>query len=177
MPDKDAVVADSTVLIFLGKLRRLDWLRDAYELVLIPSKVHEEVVERGKELGATDAVLVEEAIDSGWMEIHEIEPREDVEKYDLETGETEVLSLALARDHDEVLVDEESVRDVARLHGLRPRGTLWFLFTAVHSGEVTFDEFLGLLETLLEVGFYLDEAVYLEAIRTARRIADGREEP
>jgi len=174
MPE-GAVVADSTVLIFLGKLRRLDWLRAAYEPVLIPTSVYEEVVVNGKDLGARDAVLVENAIDDGWIEVHEIDPRAAIQKYDLEAGETEVLSLALAREHDEVLVDEESVRDVARLHGLRPRGTLYFLFRAVRDGEITFDEFLELLETLLDVGFYLDEAIYLEAIRKARQLAAEHE--
>lgn len=169
------VVADSTVLIFLGKVRRLDWLRAAYESILVPTAVYEEVVVSGKEQGARDAVLVENAIDDGWIEIHEIEPNQTIQRYDLETGETEVLSLALAREHDEVLVDEESVRDVARLHDLRPRGTLYFLFMAVREGEITFDKFLELLETLLEEGFYLDEAVYLEAIRKARRLAAEHE--
>lgn len=175
MPE-DAVVTDSTVLIFLGKLRHLDWLRDVYDPVLIPSRVHEEVVEKGKELGANDAILVENAIDDGWIEVHEIDAREEVERYDLEAGETEVLSLALARGHDEVLIDEESAREVARLHDLRPRGTLSFLFTAIRDGDITFDEFLEQLETLLEAGFYLDEAVYLEAIRKARQLADEEEE-
>lgn len=173
---EDAAVADSTVLIFLGTLRHLDWLRNAYEPVLIPSRVHEEVVEKDKERGATGAILVENAIEDGWIELHEIEARAEVENYDLEAGETEVLSLALARGHDEVLVDEESARDVARLLNLRPRGTLYFLFTAIREGTITFDEFLAQLETLLEAGFYLDEAVYLEAIREARQLANEKEE-
>jgi hypothetical protein len=167
----EAIVTDSTVLIFLGKLRRLDWLRAEYDSVLVPTEVYEEVVTKGKELGARDATFVESAIEDGWIEVHEIDPRDDVRKYDLEAGETEVLSLALSREHDEVLIDKEGVREVARLHDLRPRGTLYFLFTAVRDAEITFDEFLELLEKLLDAGFYLHEAVYLEAIRTARQLA------
>lgn len=82
---ESAVVADATVLIFLGKLRRLDWLRETYDRVLIPSAVYEEVVERG---------------------------------------------------------------------------------------EITFEEFIGLLETLLEEGFYLDESIYLKAVRKARQLGE-----
>lgn len=169
---EDAVVADATVLIFMGQLRHLDWIRDRYRSVLIPGRVYEEVVTEGKQLGAPDAVLVEHATDDGWIEVHETTPRATVERHDLEAGETEVLSLALARDHDEVLVDEESAREVARLLNLRPRGTLSFLFTAIRAGDLTFDAFLDELETLLEAGFYLDEAVYLEAIRKARQLTE-----
>lgn len=169
------VVADSTVLIFLGKIRRLDRLREIYGRVLIPTAVYEEVVEQGKRVGAADASLVANAIDDGWIAVRDIDPDDDIETYDLEAGETEVLSLALTRGDDVVLVDEESVREVARLHDLRPRGTLSVLFSAVDAGDVTFEEFTELLETLLEAGFYLDEAVYIRAIRKARQLADGRE--
>lgn len=170
------VVADSTVLIFLGKLRRLEWLRTEYESVTIPPKVYEEVVEKGIQMGATDAVLVRNAVEDGWIEVRETDPHEDVETWDLEAGETEVLSLALTHGYEEVLADEESVREIARLNGLRPRGTLYFLLTAVRDGEITFEKFLDLLETLLEEGFYLDEAIYLEVVQEARRIADEHTE-
>jgi len=169
---ESAVAADATVLIFLGKLDRLEWLRETYDRVLVPGTVYEEVVERGKEVGATDATLVAAAIEAGWIEVRDTEPRDDIAAYDLEAGETEVLSLALDCNHDVVLVDEESVREVARLHDIRPRGTLSFLFDAVERGEITFETFIDLLETLLAEGFYLDEWIYLKAVREARRLAE-----
>lgn len=169
-----AVVADSTVLIFLGKLRALDYLTGAYSQVFLPPVVHEEVVERGKELGAKDAVRVENAIEDGNLVVEETEIRGEIERYDLEAGETAVLSLALERGHDRILADEEAVREVARLHDLRPRGTLSFLFDALERDELDLDGFLDDLERLLDEGFYLDEEVYIEAVREARRIADER---
>lgn len=165
-------VSDATVLIFLGKLGRLDDLAGAYDRVLIPPTVHEEVVIRGRELGAADAALVAEAIEAGWIAIREPASIDRVSAYGLEAGETAALSLALERDHDVILADEESVREVARLVGLRPKGTLFFLLTALRDGRTDFDGFLSLLEALLESGFYLDEAVYLEVVRRARRLAD-----
>lgn len=166
-------VADATVLIFLGKLRRLDWLRRSYDDVRLPALVHEEVVVRGHDRGEPDAAVVEDAIDDGWITVHEVEPDQRLERFDLEPGETGVLSLAIKRDSDRVLVDEESVREVARLLGLRPRGTLSVLFAALDRDDVDFDGFLELLERLVDHGFYLDEAVYLEAVRRARRIAES----
>lgn len=169
MPD---IAADATVLIFLGKLRRLAWLQEHYDVVLIPSVVYEEVVVRGRERGEPDAAVVDDAVDAGWIEVHDPETNEALDRFDLEAGETAVLSLALERDHEMVLVDEESVREVARLLDLRPRGTLSVLFDALDRGDLDFDGFLDHLERLLEHGFYLDEAVYLEAVRRARAITD-----
>lgn len=163
-------IADATVLIFLGKLRRLEWLRRSSDRVRIPAVVHEEVVVRGRERGEPDAAVVADAIDAGWITIDEIEQHRQLERFDLERGEAGVLSLAIERDTDRVLVDEESVREVARLFGLRPRGTLSVLFDALDRGDVDFDGFLEHLERLVEQGFYLDEAVYLEAVRRAREL-------
>lgn len=164
------VAADSTVLIFLAKLDRLDVLRTSFERVLIPEPVYEEVVVQGKTIGAKDATLVDRAVDAGWIQVVDVDPDPSIEAFNLERGETSVLSLARERGHDVVLADEESVREVARLHGLEPRGTLWFLFGPLQRGDRTFEEFVGALESLLEAGFYLDEARYLEAIRVARRL-------
>jgi len=167
-------VADATVLIFLGKLRRLEWLKARYDLVLIPSVVYDEVVVRGRERAEPDATVVGGAVEAGWIEVKDANSIDAVRQFDLEPGETAVLALALKSDFDTVLVDEESVREVARLLDLRPRGTLSVLFDALEEGEIDFGGFLELLERLLDNGFYLDEAVYLRAVRQARRIANDR---
>lgn len=172
MGERGEVVADATVLIFLGKLDKLHRLRDRYGVVLIPEGVHEEVVVAGKEVGARDATLVETAIESGWIVVEEFVSDPAVERFDLEAGETAALSLALERDCDLLLADEEAVREVARLLGLQPRGTLSILFDELRNDEATFDEFVASLERLIDVGFYLDESVYLEAIRRARQLTD-----
>jgi predicted nucleic acid-binding protein len=171
MPDEGAV-ADATVLIFLGKLDKLDRLPERYDTVHIPETVHEEVVVAGKRIGARDAALAEEAVEDGWLVVESVDINPAVERFDLEAGETAALSLALDRDADCLLADEEAVREVARLLDLEPRGTLSVLFDELRSGDATFDEFVESLERLIDEGFYLDESVYLQAIRKARELAE-----
>ena len=173
MGEPEGAVADATVLVFLGKLDKLDRLRERHRAVQIPEEVHEEVVVAGKEIGDRDATVVETAIESGWIVVEDVAVNSAVERFDLEEGETATLSLALERDCDLLLADEEAVREVARLLDLQPRGTLSVLFDEVRGGEASFDEFVDSLEQLIDVGFYLDEAVYLEAIRKARQLAEG----
>lgn len=170
MDELEDAVADATVFVFLGKLDKLDRLRERYGTVLIPETVYDEVVVAGKEMGARDATLVESAIESGWIVVEDVAVDPAVERFDLERGESAALSLALERDRDVLLADEEAVREVARLLDLQPRGTLSVLFEELRDGEATFDEFVDALEELVDVGFYLDEAVYLEAIRKARQL-------
>lgn len=181
MPDGDdaarsaeavGAVADATPLIFLAKLDKLDRLRDRYGTVLVPEPVHEEVVVAGREVGAPDAAVVSAGVEDGWLVVESVESATAVERFDLERGETAALSLALDSEIDAVLADEEAVREVARLLDLDPRGTLSVLFGELRDGDVTFEEFVASLERLLDEGFYLDEAVYLRAIRKARSLAD-----
>lgn len=172
MGESGSAVADATVLIFLGKLDKLHRLRERYGTVLVPEQVHEEVVVAGKEVGARDATLVEAAVDSGWIVVEDVDPDPAVERFALEAGETVALSLALEHEYELLLADEEAVREVARLLGLQPRGTLAVLFDELRTDEVTFEEFVASLEQLIGAGFYLDEGVYLAAIRKARRLTD-----
>lgn len=168
----DEVAVDSTVLIFLGKLRRLDWLEMVYDRVMIPPTVYDEVVVQGRDLGEPDPTIVDGAVESGWIEVVTPDSASSPNRFDLEAGEREVLALTLEHDHERVLVDEEAVREVARLLGLEPRGTLSVLYEALDRGEVDFDGFLECLERLVEYGFYLDEAVYIAAVRRARALDD-----
>jgi predicted nucleic acid-binding protein len=165
-------VADATVLIFLGRIRRLEWLRESWDSVIVPPSVEHEVVTRGRDEGHQDASRTEAAIDDGWIRVEEPKTTSAIEDYDLDGGETAVLSLALERDHDTVLVDEEAAREVARLHDLEPQGTLSVLFDALDEGRVDVDGFVEHVERLLEAGFYLDESLYLEVVRHARRISE-----
>ncbi|KXA99978.1 hypothetical protein AKJ47_00085 [candidate division MSBL1 archaeon SCGC-AAA261G05] len=165
------VVSDSTVLIFLAKLNKLPLLKMIYPKVLIPEKVHDEVVGKGRRKGERNAIIVRNAIKEGWIEVRETETREDVNEFKLGRGESEALSLSKNLNHEEILVDDESARDAARFLGVKPRGTLFFLAEGLRKSKIDFDEYLKSLEKLIEIGFYMREEIYLEAVRMGRKIA------
>ena len=71
----------------------------------------------------------------------------------------------------EVLIDEVSARAAARLLDLTPRGTLFILLKALQKEEIDQEEFLEVLNQLLNEGFRLKEEVYLEALKEAKKIA------
>ena len=165
-------VADSTVLIYLAKLDQLELLEQTYDTVLIPEEVFREVVEQGKELGEKDAVRVENEISKNLIELKNIEVEENIEKFEMEAGEKEVLSLANKQNIDEVLIDESSVREIAETFDLKPRGTLYFLLKTVRDNKKSLGEFLELMEDLSEAGFHLNEKVYVKAVREAQKLAE-----
>ena len=164
----NAVVSNSTPLIYLAKAGRLDLLEKLFGTVLIPEEVKVEVVDKGKALGEKDAYVIEKAIDEGWLKVQSVK----VVEVPMKLHEGEVAALSLAKSMGlVVLLDEVSARTAARLIGVSPRGTVFVLLSALEEKLVSFDECIETLNKLIVEGFRLKEEVYIETVKEARRIA------
>ena len=162
------IVSNSTPLIYLAKIGKLDLLKAIFGEILIPEQVWAEVVEKGKSLGQKDAYAVENAVAQGWIKVVVADPFEM--PIELDEGEEAALSLAKQLNLATVLIDEVSARSAARLIGLTPRGTIFVLLMALKQGKIVFDEFLQALDQLIVEGFRLKEEVYIQAIREATKL-------
>lgn len=163
------IISNATPLIYLAKIGRLDLLKRTFGEVIISEEVKREVIDEGKRLKKMDAYLVEKEIKEGWIKISNVKELIDV-PIKLEKGETSTLSLAKNLGAREVLIDEAPARAASEILGLTPRGTIFILLKALKIKEITFDEFLELLDKLLKEGFRLREEVYLKAIEIAKKI-------
>ena len=63
------IISNSTPLIYLAKINKLDLLKSLFNEVFIPQEAKNEVVDKGKLLGKKDAYLVEKAISEGWLKV------------------------------------------------------------------------------------------------------------
>jgi predicted nucleic acid-binding protein len=161
-------VSNATPLIYLAKVNKLYLLKTAYAQVIIPEEVKIEVVDKGKILNKNDAYIVEKAISDGWLIVHKTETVSI--PIDLDPGETATLSIAKNLGIKEVLIDEPSAREAARLLDLTPRGTLFIILKALQKTQINFEDFLDILNQMLNQGFRLKEEVYIEAVKEAKRI-------
>jgi predicted nucleic acid-binding protein len=164
------VISNATPLIYLAEADRLHILFSLFEEILIPGAVYEEVVSKGKRSGQTDAFLVEKSIEEGQIKVRRIQRTHPV-SVPLHPGKVEVISLAMESGVETLLMDEARGRAAAEMAGLKPRGTLWLILSAVKTNLLTFDGFLATLEAMANYGFYLREDLYLRAIREARRLS------
>ena len=167
-----SVVTNATPLIYLAKIGKLLLLKKLFGKVIIPEEVKKEVVDRGKEKGESDAYIIEQAITEGWLVVEKAQGKALQVK--LHPGEEAVLILAVEKKISEVIIDEVPARTAARILGLTPRGTIYVLLKAVSKLEINLEEFIELLEKLLECGFRLKEEIYLEAIRKAKGIRNEK---
>lgn len=166
----DRVVSNSTPLIYLAKANQLSLLQGMVKQIFIPEAVYREVVIEGKRQEEKDAYRVERAIKQGWMIVQGVKIIYPVE-ITIHPGEAEVISLAKEKGIEMVLIDDAKARAASELTGLRPVGTLWLLLKAVKNHLLNFDQFLSILEDVVQSGFYLKEEVYLKVVRKARELS------
>jgi len=157
-------VSDSSTLIHLARIGRLNLLNVYFEQVLIPPAVWREVVEEGR--GRPGVREVEEASWSGWLTI--VAPTRqdllDLLRLELDEGEAEAIVLALERQVEVILLDESDGRRVANALGLQKTGVIGILMRAKLEGKI-----LSLRRELdrlrQEAGFWIREELYQRALQ------------
>jgi predicted nucleic acid-binding protein len=108
-------VSDSSTLIHLAGIGRLEILKEFYDHIIISPAVWKEVVEEGgSRQGASE---VKEARTSGWVKV--IAPvNESLVRFleqDLHKGEAETIALSIERRPDLVFLDELEARKSANV--------------------------------------------------------------
>ena len=162
------IVSNSTVLIYLAKIGKLNLLKELFGEILIPAEVFNEVVIRGKEHQHLDAFIVENVVKEGWISIKEIESIGELEDFGIDPGEAQAISLAKSIGAS-VLLDQTHARNAAKASGLRPGGTIFVLLAALRKKLLTCEDYQDSLEDLVKAGFRMSDQVYLEAVRLGRR--------
>lgn len=165
-----AVVSDSTPLIYLAKIGRLNLLRGVFEKIYISEAVFNEAVTQGKELNMSDAFIIEKAVGI-WIIKEQVEPKVDAEFRFLDTntklgsGEKEALKLCKQLNAVYFIADDREARRVSRILNIKPIGTCGILVQTFRQASITEGEALQILDDLVKVGFRISSAVY-------RRILD-----
>lgn len=155
-------VADTSPLIFLAKLDRLDLLQRGAKEILVPPAVVAEVQEYRDEAHWR----IEEALDK-WLTVTPVRDRGVVEVLlaDLDPGEAETIALALEIRAERVVMDDLDGRRFARRVELNAIGTLGLLLAACLRGELP--SLRAEIERLEEGGFRIGESLRQAVLEAA----------
>ena len=155
-----SAVSNSGPLIHLAKVGKLELLK-LYE-VLIPSQVKIEIVDRGKERGHGDAIVVEDAIKEGWIKVIDIKIEKKfiqaAENAGLHEAEIAVIFYAYEEKYL-ALLDDDPARIFARDLGIKVKGSLGILVKNLKEKKVVFEEALRALDDLASI-MYLSSDLY-----------------
>src|SRR3989344_6503497 len=108
------MIVNSSPLIIFGKINRLDLLIKVLKKIIISEEVYKEVVVKGVEVNAPEAILIKKYIDNKKIHIKSLESkwkkRLDLLKsvnISLDEGEAETIVLALQEKEKIVIIDEK----------------------------------------------------------------------
>lgn len=153
------VISDTTPVISLLKINRLNLLEKLFGIVQIPQGVFAELTENPKFQDEAKAVR-----ECGFMQVvSEID-----ESYvsllrrsaGLDLGESEAIYLSDTGRADLLLMDEARGREVAVRMGIRIMGTVGILGLAYEDALISKEEIRGAIEVLRDSGRHISERLY-----------------
>ena len=158
------VVADTSPLIVLARVGRLDLLRRLYGRVAVPKAVASELA-IGSGRAGTGAL--EAALRTGWLSSREVSDSVVLQELRglLGPGEAEAIALALEQNARFLLVDDARGRRLARDRGVSVVGVAGVLLAAKARDELSA---VGpTLQDLSEVGYRLSRRLIADVLATA----------
>lgn len=175
------MISNSSPLIILGKLNRLDILEKVFRKIEIAESVYEEVVEMGMKLNKAESFIIGSMIDKDIISVEKLssigqEKSMFLQKAHqaLEKGEADTVALAIQKKQQYVLIDEKMARKVAIIHGLKPIGILGVLLLAYRKKAISEDEIEKLADDIALSDFRIGSDVLSEFWRVFEEVKGKR---
>ena len=153
------VISDTTPIISLLKINRIDLLKTLYEEVFVPKAVYDELTSNA--LFDEEATIVTQA---DFLNVIEVKDRLLVENIlmwsGLDLGESEAIACYKQINADLLLIDEKRGRSVAREKGLNIIGTIGILLDAYQSKTITKEEALSYATILRDTNRRISNSLY-----------------
>ncbi len=151
-------VSNSSVIIALTKICRLDLLKKLFGKILVPETVWKEITVEGKlgreKIMEASFILVEKVRNMRLIAL--------LEEF-VDTGEAEAIVLALERNADLLLVDDRDARNIAKKLGLQVMGTLGVIALAKYKGLILRAK--PIIDKLVESGFWISKRILGEFLK------------
>jgi predicted nucleic acid-binding protein len=154
------VVSNTTPILSLIKIGKLDLLPALYRQVTVPEAVYREI------MAGYDKEYFADIRNFGWITVESIGSvvlRQAL--YDLDDGEAETIVIAQEQSADLVIIDEKNGRRAAERLGLTLTGTIGVLLTAKKCGFIT--EIAPLLSELQNCQSWMSKGLIKTAIEIA----------
>ena len=161
------VISDTSPIINLAIIDKLDLLPQLFDTIVIPEAVFNEIVIIGKGLPGSD--IIENA---KWVEVKTCNNRiliNSLLDY-VQIGEAEALTLALELQADTIIVDEAAARNLAEQFGLNFTGLLGILIKAKEHGLIpSVKPLMDALRT--KARFFIHQSLYNQVLKIAKEEA------
>lgn len=163
------VVSDTSPILNLARIGRLDLLRSLYGQVFIPNAVFEELTDSKRDLlPAVDLASMP------WLKVVGAANQSRIEDLleNLDAGEAEAIALAIELQADLLLVDERRGRKTAADAGLTIMGLMGVVARAKRAGLI--DRAKPVLDELIRVArFWIGPELYAEILAELGEVSES----
>ena len=128
---KKLVINTGPIIALIAALNNLEILNRNYDKVIVPQRVIQEILAKGRNRVDARIFLEDEFITKikKYVEINTFL------KNTLDSGEASVIQTALNENIRTVCIDESAGRRIARLNNLKLTGSLGIIISAINNGE------------------------------------------
>jgi predicted nucleic acid-binding protein len=157
------VVSNSTPIIALSRINRLNIIKEFFGSIVIPDAVFIEVAADKKGRAGKDEVLIAE-----WIKTMNVSSplAADFLSVNLDPGEAEAITLAKEIKADLLLIDDKDGRKAAKSVGIPITGTVGLLLRYYKGNR---EDFKLALDELIAKGFRLSEHEYEKFLKMANQ--------
>ena len=146
------MICDSTPIIFLSKINKLELFKELFTSIIIPESVKEETLIENK----PGYEAIKKAIEEKWIKI--ANPKKRLE-LNLGKGETDAISLAKEKS-ETLIIDDAYAIKAAKVYDINTIRTTTIIFMALKRKIINSEEAIKLLNKLIEEGYYIKPAEY-----------------
>ena len=160
--NKRKMIFNATPLIYLGKTSVLKKIIDVFNEIYITEAVYDEVVRKGKQIGAEEAHIIEEYIKRGIIKVIKDSPAtiNFSETYQLGKGESSTILVAIEKNYI-AIIDDERARKIGEKFNIEIHGTLFLLKLLFLLKKLSGAEVEDVIRDMVNKGFRLSTAVIL----------------
>lgn len=157
------IISDTTLIISLIKINRLDLLEKLFVEVLIPNAVFKELTTNT--LFTNEAEIVKK---SSFLKVSSVQNQKSLQLLQavsgLDDGESEAIILADELKSNILLMDERKGRKVAQKLGINITGTIGILIQAYNEGMISDVEVKSYLNQLKNTNIRLSDSLIQQAL-------------
>ena len=150
------MISNSTPLIFLSKINKLNLLKQLFKTITIPEDVKKEVLKENK----PDSIKIRKAIEEKWIKIKNPEDNKDLQ---LGSGESAAINLA-KENKTSLIIDDALAIKAAQEFNIETLRTTTVIFQAIDKKIINKEQGIELLNKLIENGYYISNEYYAKLL-------------
>lgn len=148
------IVSNSSTLISLAKIGRLNMIKELGKEIVSPEYVYNETVTEGKKKQLTDATLIEALFNDNTIKARKVTVQswEFVKQKlgkELKTGDHSVVSLVIQTNAEEVLTDDDDLAKIVEALGVQTTSSPDIILRQLKDKKIGVEEFKGLVNDLV----------------------------